>query len=283
MRPLVSVSVVTGRSADDLRRALDSLRRAAVETPCRVVVIDNKAPFDAASDAPTGGPPIEILRNDRRRGFGDNHNQALSRLETPYALVMNDDVELGDGCVDRMADFMERTPDAGAAGCALHGGGWSRPPTEGGGVVTDAGSPALKLLLAMAARRLDLPVWPEDLARWRDGGRPAPERPLPLDYISGACCLLRARALQAAGLYDTGFYMYLEDVDLGLRLRRAGWRCYQVPGARALHRAGRSWSPRTPRWMWASALRYADKYGEPSTRLAARLLEPFAGPRSSSR
>lgn len=279
MSPLVTVSVVTGSSPDDLRGALRSLAGACRITPFRVVIVDNRAPFDAAAAAADAGVAAEIVRNARRQGFGANHNQVLSRLDTPYALVMNDDVELGEACVDRLVDFMERANDSGAAGCALHSGAWANPPTEGGGSVAGAISPALKLLLAVVTRRLDAPVGPEDAARWRDRASPPRASPLPLDYVSGACCLFRAAALRVVGLFDTRFYMYLEDVDLGRRLRRGGWRCYQVPGARVLHRGRRSWTARTPRWMWESARQYADKYDEGFTRLAARCLEAFAGPR----
>lgn len=278
MTPMVTVSIVTGRDPEDLRRALRSLPGASVRTSVRVTVIDNCAGFDSATAGARAGIAVDLLRNDRVRGFGDNHNQVLSRLTTPYALVMNDDVELAGGCVDRMVDFMERTSDAGAAGCRLHGGSWSRPATEGGGRVEGAVSPALKLLAAMAAHRMGAPVVPEDLARWRDQGAPAEKESLPLDYISGACCLLRGEAVSVIGAFDARFYMYLEDVDLGRRLRAGGWRCYQVAGARALHRARRSWSARTPRWMWESARHYAEKYGEGTTQRAVRLLRGFAGP-----
>lgn len=280
MTPLVTVSVVTGSSAGDLRGALRSLPGACARTPRRVAVIDNQASFDAPRVAAETGVAVEVIRNSRRQGFGANHNQVLSRLATPYALVMNDDIELGEGCVDRMVDFMERTNDAGAVGCALHSGGWASPPTDGGGAVDGAVSPALKLLLAVVTHRLGIPVGLEDLAQWRDRAAPAPAAPRALDYVSGACCLLRADALRVVGGFDTRFYMYLEDVDLGRRLRRGGWRSYQAPGARAVHRGRRSWTSRTPRWMWESATRYAEKYEEGPTRFAARCLEAFAGPRA---
>lgn len=278
MTPLVTVSIVSGTDAEDLRGALGSLPAGAARTPCRIVVIDNLAPFDISAAVSAARCAAEVVRNDVRRGFGANHNRVLSRLETPYALVMNDDVVLGEGCIDRLVDFMERTNDAGAAGCALYSGSWTRSAIEAGGAV-DGVSPALKLLAAVAAHRLGAPTGLEGLVRWNDRSPAPPDRSRRLDYVSGACCLLRARALQAVGTYDARYYMYLEDVDLGRRLGGGGWRCYQVPGARVLHRGRRSWTPRTTRWMWESARYYADKYDEPLTRLAARALEALAGPR----
>jgi GT2 family glycosyltransferase len=69
----------------------------------------------------------------------------------------------------------------------------------------------------------------------------APDRLSRLSYISGASLLLRGAALRSVGLLDEGFFIYGEDVDLGLRMRRAGWRLGVASAARVWHRGGSSW------------------------------------------
>ena len=70
------------------------------------------------------------------------------------------------------------------------------------------------------------------------GYKPGPARRV--DWAPGACLLLRRAAMDEVGWFDPRFFFYNEDVDLGIRLRRAGWRIYVVPDSAVLHHEGKS-------------------------------------------
>jgi N-acetylglucosaminyl-diphospho-decaprenol L-rhamnosyltransferase len=65
-------------------------------------------------------------------------------------------------------------------------------------------------------------------------------RPVRVDWVSGACMLLRREAYEAAGRFDAGYFMYFEEMDFCLRLTRAGWRVVYDPGAEVTHTIGGS-------------------------------------------
>lgn len=69
------------------------------------------------------------------------------------------------------------------------------------------------------------------------------DRPLRIRWAPGACLLLRRAACDPLGWFDPAFFFYNEDVDLGIRLRRAGWRIWYVPAATVIHHQGKSTDP----------------------------------------
>jgi GT2 family glycosyltransferase len=89
---------------------------------------------------------------------------------------------------------------------------------------------------------------------------PIPETPCQVDWVSGACLLVRREVFEAVGLLDEGFFMYYEEVDLCRRARRAGWPCWYVPEAHVVHLVGQSSGigtrKRLPAYWFRSRRRY---------------------------
>lgn len=143
-----------------------------------------------------------------------NHGIAFARARAmPYLLQLNADCEIEPEAIARLVDALEADPHVAAAMPLLHDGAriWS------------AGS--------------ELRFGPNQV-RHRLHGRPlaeAPERPREVDFVPGACALLRCAVLEKIGGLDERYFMYLEDAELGLRLRRGGFRLVFVPWARARH------------------------------------------------
>jgi N-acetylglucosaminyl-diphospho-decaprenol L-rhamnosyltransferase len=96
-----------------------------------------------------------------------------------------------------------------------------------------------------------------------------------VDWVSGACMLLRRDAYEAAGRFDAGYFMYFEEMDFCLRLRRAGWRVVYDPGAEVTHILGGSTRSAPYRKVWnhhRSALRfYCRRYARDLRLLLASL------------
>jgi GT2 family glycosyltransferase len=93
---------------------------------------------------------------------------------------------------------------------------------------------------------------------------PTPERPLQIDWVSGACMIIRREVIEAIGLLDEGYFLYFEETDFILRARRAGWSCWHIPDARVVHYVGQSTGvtakdkrgQRTPAYWFESRRRY---------------------------
>ena len=101
-------------------------------------------------------------------------------------------------------------------------------------------------------------------------------RPFPIDFGLGASLMVRAEAIQAAGLLDEGYFMYAEEVDWCWRIRRAGWPFYCVPAAMVIHHGGastRQFRSRSFVNLWRSRHRLYGRFYGPARRwLAARIV-----------
>jgi GT2 family glycosyltransferase len=100
-------------------------------------------------------------------------------------------------------------------------------------------------------------------------------QPFPIDHPLGAAMMTRAEVIQQVGLMDEGFFMYAEEIDWCLRVKRAGWEVYCVPTAQIVHHAGGSTHQFREKMfvaLWRSRFRLFRKHYGPAFNLAARLL-----------
>ena len=102
-----------------------------------------------------------------------------------------------------------------------------------------------------------------------------PDRARDVDWLSGCAFAVRREAFEAVGGFDEGYFMYVEDVDLGLRLKRAGWRVRYEPSAVVEHRVGASTSRRPARMVVEHARSLDRFYARRYPRTAGRWLRPL--------
>lgn len=225
----VTAIVVSYNTRDDLRRCLASIRDHA-GLPCAVVVVDNASADGSADMAAAEFPTARLIRNRENVGFARANNQGLREAATPYVLVLNSDAELTPGALRAMAERLEARPRVGAVG----------PRTVGSdGTVQVSFGPTLRPLAEWRQRRLVRGVARRDPDALREATRRAAVEHEP-DWVSASCLLGRKQALDEIGGFDEGFFLYEEDVDLCVRLRRAGWGIVFTPAATVVHHLGRS-------------------------------------------
>ena len=251
-KPTVSAIVVSYNTRDDVLRCLSTLERHA-DLPFETLVVDN-ASVDGSVDAVRATwPAVRIIANPRNVGFAAACNQGVLASRAPYALLLNSDAEVRPGAVPALVALLDARPDVAVAG--------PRTLDEDGTVQVSFG-PDLTLAGEWRQRRLLRGV----RARHRGPLRHAEEasrREAEPAWVSGSCMLARRAALETVGLFDEGFFLYEEDADLCLRLRRAGWRVVFTPAAEVVHRLGRSMekAPQRSRLEYhRSHLRYYRKH-----------------------
>ena len=259
----VTAVVVSYNTREELRRCLASIR-AHAGLPCDVVVVDNASADGSADMVHTEFPEARLVRNRENVGFSRANNQGLREATAPCVLILNSDAELTPGALPALAALLATRPRLGAVG--------PRTLSPDGTVQVSFG-PALTPLSEWRQRRLVRGVKRHDPTALADATARADVEQEP-DWLSGSCLLARRDALDAVGGFDEGFFLYEEDADLCLRLRRAGWGILFTPAAQVVHHLGRSMEadPARARLEYhRSHLRFYRKHNGPVLTAALRV------------
>ncbi|MDR0775990.1 MAG: glycosyltransferase family 2 protein [Azonexus sp.] len=220
--PSVTAIIVNYKSAVYAKDCIDSL--IAQNYPgLDIVVVDNAS----------GGKDVELLRtsfghrinlveNPENTGFGRANNLAATRSEADYLLLVNPDARLlQQDFIERMVNFMARNPEIGIAGPEVH-------------------EPLKK------RRQYSLPhrYYPvQNRLRNQDFIKALPG---PYAWILGACLCIRRDLYEKLGGFDPDYFLYGEDTDICIRVRKAGYAVGYYPGAKMTHIGGASESSAIP-------------------------------------
>jgi GT2 family glycosyltransferase/lipopolysaccharide/colanic/teichoic acid biosynthesis glycosyltransferase len=246
-----------------VRRLLQSLAAFPPRCAHEVWVVDNNSRDDSVVMLRQEFPQVNVIANAHNLGYAVAVNQGLEATRSEYALVLNPDIVLRPGCLDTLIEFMDTHADAGLAGAKLlHTDGSLQHSCRG------FYTPQTLLLRRTFLGRLfpNHPVIRRHLML--DYDHATPRR---VDWVIGACMMVRRSAVEAVGGMDERFFLYFEDVDWCFRMSRQGWKVYYVPDAEMVHEHRRaSAKPRLSRSFWAhlgSLLRFYEKWNRYAYRL----------------
>ena len=229
----VSVVIVNWNAGAALRACLTALFTSEGGDPLRSSSSTTRRRTAAWPGLTSAYPALELIQNAKNVGFARAVNQGLRAGESQFALVLNPDVILlpPDGPV-RLMQFMITHPEAGIAGPRL---------LDPDGTVQGSARRDPSAWTALFGRSAPLtrlfpnnPVSKRELPALSAAG----DAPVPVDWLSGACLLVRRTAWEQVGLLDERFFLFWEDADWCLRFRRAGWGVYYVPAASGTHLVG---------------------------------------------
>ena len=223
------VVTVTYSPGPHLDRFLATLSHAT-ERPVTVIMADNGSTDGTPEEALQRYPNARLLRTGRNVGYGTAVNRAVAEItpESEFVVVANPDVQWGPRSIDVLLEAAERWPRAGSLGPLI------RDPD--GSVYPSARH--LPSLIRGGMHAVVGPFWKSN--PWTVGYRQERTEPSerPVGWLSGSCLLLRRSAFDQVSGFDKRYFMYMEDVDLGDRLRKAGWQSVYVPSAEILHDKG---------------------------------------------
>jgi hypothetical protein len=233
----LSVIIVNWNAGAYLPAALASLFQAHEQAggglSMEVWLIDNASSDDSLTWVRRHHPRVGVIANRENRGFAAANNQGIDQSAGRFLLLLNPDTELPPTALAALIDHLERHPQVGAVGPRLVG---ARGKTQGGAAGFDP-SPATIFNHATFLYRL----FPGRLrGLWLPRSAYLQSQPIVVDWVSGACMLMRRQAVQAAGRLDEGYFMYSEDVEWCRRMRQAGFQIVCRPDVSVVHHIGGS-------------------------------------------
>lgn len=260
----LSIVIVSYNVRDLLAQCLESVvRQPATE----IFVVDNASSDESIAMVRAKFPAAHLIANTENRGFAAANNQAFPLTRGRYVLMLNPDTEVKPGALETLVRFMDAHASRRAGAC-------------GGKLVYGDGALQHSAFRFPTLAQIWLDFFP---LNWRvtdsrlNGRYPrewyARGMPFQIDHPLGADFLVRREVAEQVGWLDDQFFIYCEEIDWALRIKRAGWQIWCVPQAEIIHHAAQSTRQFRDAMfveLWRARWRLFRKHYSPQFRWAAK-------------
>ena len=231
--PDVSIIVTNYNTRDLLRACFASMEGRLGRLWLEVILVDNASADGSAEMTREEFPDVRVFVQERNEGFAHANNRGIRASRGRHVLILNSDTEIVDDALERMRDHMDAHPDIGALGARLLN-------TDGTVQLSCRSFPSYRTVLfhrySLMTRLFPRNRYSAEYLMTDTNH----DETMDVDWVSGACMMVRRETMDAVGLLDEGFFMYAEDVDWCYRMKQAGWRVCYLPQAEVRHHIGRS-------------------------------------------
>ena len=226
----LSIVIVSFNARRDLETCLGSLTASPPALRHDIVVVDNGSADDSVAAVRRHWPEVRVIAEQTNRGFAAANNTGIRATRGELVLLLNNDTVVPAGAIDRLCErLLARTATAVAGPRLVDGAG--RTELSFGPMI----SPFGELRQKVVTRLHDRGVAP--VTRWVERATRCERY---VDWVSGACLLVRRADAEAVGLLDERYFLYTEDVDFCAAMRARGRRVLFTPAAEVVHLRGRS-------------------------------------------
>lgn len=223
----VSIIIITWKMKALLERLLESIGAHTRGVSCEIIVIDNHSEDGTVETVRRRFPDVILISNEDNRGVAAARNQGLRIARGTYFLILDADMILIENSVLSLFEFMESALDVGVVGSKLispEGNlqyNCKRYPTLGAFLLRRLGTYE-QVHKSRTLQRHLMTDW--DHASVRE-----------VDYLIGACQMIRRKALGEIGLLDEKIFYGPEDIDFCIRMHRGGWKVVYNPATKIIH------------------------------------------------
>lgn len=249
----VSIIIVSWNTKELLRACLMSLETTVCSLRVEIIVVDNGSRDGTVEMVTNDFSDVRLLVNNRNVGFAVANNQALGQAHGRYLLLLNSDTVVLADAVEKMVHYIDTHPNVGVVG----------PRLLNEDLSTQLSAHDFPRLDHDAIVLLEVKHWPlvGDLAWWyarRTYNLDYPQTH-EVDWVMGACLMLRREAIAQLGLLDEGYIFFFEESDLCYRMCQHGWSRVFLSEAEIIHYGGQS-RARIPAtslvWYYKGLLRF---------------------------
>jgi GT2 family glycosyltransferase len=230
---LLDVIIVNFNSTNYLLRCVQSIYGNASRLGGEIYVQDNGSQ-DEAGRVVKHFPDVVLTMHGRNVGFAKAVNAAIKKSTAPYLLILNPDTYAAEGSLEDILDFMEGNPDVAIVGPKILN--W-----DGSIQASARAHPTASTTLfgrsSLLSKWFPSNPWTKrNLLTANSNG----SDPMDVDWVSGACMVVRRKAISDVGCLDERFFMYWEDADWCRRMWQKGWRVVYLPLCPFVHFVGGS-------------------------------------------
>ena len=228
---LCSVIILNWNGSAMLRKYLPSVLKY---THAEVIVADNGSTDDSIAVLVSEFPEVRRIILDKNFGFAEGYNRAIKQVDSEYIVLLNSDVEVTEGWLDPLLDYLQSHPEVAAVQPKIRS--WlHRDQFEhagaAGGYINALGYPYCRGRI----------LWHVE----QDKGQY--DSIVNVDWTSGACMCMRTKVFKELGGLDAAFFAHMEEIDLCWRMRNAGWKLACIPQSVVYHLGGGSLAYENPR------------------------------------
>ena len=256
----ISIGIVTYNHSSVIARTVQAaLAGLPSGMPAHIWILDNRSGDESvrlARDVARTDSRVTVIEGHKNEGFAKANNRILQRVDSTYHVLLNPDVTLTLGALEKLVEFLRASSDVAVVCprvCFEDGRLQSlnrRYPT------------VLDLFLSRFMAGQNRRWFVQRMRRYRmeDVGY---EHSYDVPFVSGAFMCCRTKVLKAVGGFDDSYFLYFEDVDLSRKIQQAGWRTVYYPDAVVMHQWQRAThhSHLHMRLFCVSAMRYFNKWG----------------------
>lgn len=221
--PLVSAIVLNYKSPRDTVGCVQALERQTIADKLEILVVDNHSEDESIGvirNRLSPLPHVRVLESPQNSGYGRGNDIGMKQALGAYILIINPDNELLPESLETMVMQMEKHPDIGIIAPKL---------VHEDGTVRDAAR-SFPSFLDVVIKRAAATLFPRRMDRYlqRDVD---PNKERDIDWVVGACMLVRRELIEKIGGFDPRFFLFFEDMDLCRRAWNAGYRVHYLPKA----------------------------------------------------
>jgi len=231
------IVILSWNVRDLLRQCLESVasdRPLSANRPplaAEIIVVDNASSDGSVEMVRAEFPAVRLIANQTNRGYTGGNNDGIAAAVGRYVMILNPDTRVLDDALVAMVAYADAHPDVGVVGPQL---------LNPDGSVQSSRRRFPTLMTGLFESTWLEPLAPRDVLR-RYYVLDQPDDAIQeVDWLFGACFLVRREVIQQVGALDEGFFMYSEEMDWCRRIRQAGWKVVYLPAAQVIHYGGKS-------------------------------------------
>ncbi|WP_035668005.1 glycosyltransferase family 2 protein [Flavobacterium sp. 83] len=230
MKITVSIIIVNYNTKDLLVDCIHSIYEKTADIVFEILVVDNDSHDGSETLIRNTFPEISFIQSGANIGFGRANNLGIQKAKGDYIFLLNSDTILLNNAIAILCDYLDKNTAVGVCGANLYDA--NQQPTDSfcqlmPGLSTDA-----DVLLGGAISKIR--YGKNSIFNHSD------QNLILNGYITGADMMIRKKVLDEVGLFDPDFFMYFEETELTLRIKKQGYAVASVPEAKIIHLEGAS-------------------------------------------